>query len=89
MPPGLAREDWAIIRALSEVAGTTLPYDSLADVRTRLTMVAPHLARYDRVEPANFFAVGASLAARGKAEGGLPACPLEGYFGGMLKGRFF
>ena len=29
-PPGEAREDWAIIRALSEVLGKKLPYDSLA-----------------------------------------------------------
>ncbi len=31
-PPGEAREDWAIIRALSEVLGKKLPYDSLASV---------------------------------------------------------
>ena len=29
-PPGEAREDWAIIRALSDVLGKKLPYDSLA-----------------------------------------------------------
>ncbi|KYN21274.1 NADH-ubiquinone oxidoreductase 75 kDa subunit, mitochondrial [Trachymyrmex cornetzi] len=54
-PPGLARPDWKIIRALSELAGVTLPYDNLNDVRFRLEEVAPHLVRYGNVEPANFF----------------------------------
>jgi NADH dehydrogenase (ubiquinone) Fe-S protein 1 len=37
-----ARDDWAIIRALSEVVGAPLPYDSLDAVRQRLVDVAPH-----------------------------------------------
>ena len=32
-PPGEAREDWAIIRALSDVLGKKLPFDSLAALR--------------------------------------------------------
>ena len=32
-PPGEARENWAILRALSAVLGTTLPFDSLAELR--------------------------------------------------------
>lgn len=32
MPPGLAREDWEIIRALSEECGQTLPYDNVEEV---------------------------------------------------------
>jgi NADH-quinone oxidoreductase subunit G len=35
-PPGDAREDWAILRALSGVIGKTLPYDSLAALRAKL-----------------------------------------------------
>jgi NADH-quinone oxidoreductase subunit G len=35
-PPGEAREDWKIIRALSEYMGVKLPYDTLAQVRERL-----------------------------------------------------
>ena len=38
-PPGDAREDWAILRALSERLGKTLPYDSLDQVRARLVAV--------------------------------------------------
>src|SRR5713101_7133714 len=35
-PPGEAREDWAIIRALSDVLGKKLPYDSLGALRQAL-----------------------------------------------------
>jgi NADH dehydrogenase (ubiquinone) Fe-S protein 1 len=51
-PHGRAREDWKIVRALSEVCGAALPYDDLAGVRARLAEVAPHFARVDDVEPA-------------------------------------
>lgn len=44
-PVGEAREDWLIVRALSEVAGATLPYESYEDVLGRAQDVAPHLAR--------------------------------------------
>jgi NADH-quinone oxidoreductase, chain G len=49
--PGVAREDWQIIRALSEYLGETLPYDDLVSVRTRLGEVAPHFVRHDVIEP--------------------------------------
>lgn len=48
--PGDAREDWKIIRALSEVIGQALPYDSLAGVRGRLGEVAPHLVQQGAVQ---------------------------------------
>ncbi|XP_002742151.1 NADH-ubiquinone oxidoreductase 75 kDa subunit, mitochondrial-like [Saccoglossus kowalevskii] len=54
-PPGFARDDWKIIRALSEVLGYTLPYDELHEVRDRLTEVSPNLTRYGDVEDANYF----------------------------------
>ncbi|KAM3854453.1 NADH-ubiquinone oxidoreductase 75 kDa subunit, mitochondrial isoform 3-T4 [Vipera latastei] len=54
-PPGMAREDWKIIRALSELTGVTLPYDNLDQVRRRLEEVSPNLVRYDDVEEANYF----------------------------------
>uniref|UniRef100_A0A646QEL3 NADH-ubiquinone oxidoreductase 75 kDa subunit, mitochondrial n=1 Tax=Hemiscolopendra marginata TaxID=943146 RepID=A0A646QEL3_9MYRI len=52
--PGMAREDWKIIRALSEVLGKSLPYDTLNAVRQRLTEVSPNLTRYGDVEEANY-----------------------------------
>lgn len=43
-----------VLRALSEVLGTPLPYDSLDEVRTRLAELAPHLVKYDHIEPSGF-----------------------------------
>ncbi len=51
-PPGDAREDWAILRALSERLGARLPYDSLSGLRAALAAAHPHLAKYDVVTPA-------------------------------------
>jgi NADH-quinone oxidoreductase subunit G len=50
-PPGDAREDWAIIRALSEALGKRLPYDSLSALRQAMFRSAPHLMRLDQIEP--------------------------------------
>jgi NADH-quinone oxidoreductase subunit G len=49
-PPGEAREDWAIIRALSDVLGKKLPYDSLAALRQAVFKAVPHLIRLDQIE---------------------------------------
>ncbi|KAI4299621.1 hypothetical protein L6164_033060 [Bauhinia variegata] len=51
---GDARDDWKIIRALSEVAGLRLPYDSIGAIRSRLRTVAPNLVHMDEREPATF-----------------------------------
>src|ERR1700680_1386475 len=48
-PPGEAREDWAIIRALSDVLGKKLPYDSLAALRQAMFKAVPHLIRVDKM----------------------------------------
>jgi len=50
-PPGDAREDWAILRALSDVAGHRLPYDSLAQLRAALFQTHPHLQRIGAISP--------------------------------------
>jgi NADH-quinone oxidoreductase subunit G len=47
-PPGEAREDWAILRALSERLGKTLPYDALDQVRARLVAVNRSFAALDQ-----------------------------------------
>jgi len=52
-PPGDAREDWAILRALSDVLGAKLPYDSLPDLRRVLMQAHPHLGRIDQIAPAD------------------------------------
>ncbi|XP_026746330.1 NADH-ubiquinone oxidoreductase 75 kDa subunit, mitochondrial [Trichoplusia ni] len=61
-PPGRAREDWKIIRALSEVVGERLPYDSLDEVRDRLSQVSPALVSYGDVQDNNYFAQARALA---------------------------
>lgn len=53
-PPGLAREDWKILRALSEVVGHRLPYDNLDEIRSRLEDISPHLVRYGAIENSNY-----------------------------------
>jgi NADH-quinone oxidoreductase subunit G len=50
-PPGDAREDWAILRALSDVLGHRLPYDSLAQLRRVLFEAHPHLQHIDSIQP--------------------------------------
>jgi NADH-quinone oxidoreductase subunit G len=57
-PLGEAREDWKILRALSERLGRRLPYDSLEAVRRRLAEVAPSFRALGRVEAAPFEAFG-------------------------------
>jgi NADH-quinone oxidoreductase subunit G len=52
-PPGDAREDWAILRALSDVLGTRLPYDSLAALRQALFKAHPHFLRIGQIAPAD------------------------------------
>lgn len=47
---GDAREDWTIIRALSEILGKPLPYDSKKELRQRLADVAPHFSATDTVQ---------------------------------------
>jgi NADH-quinone oxidoreductase subunit G len=47
--PGEAKENWAILRALSAEMGATLPYDSMAALRTALVAEVPHLAQIDQV----------------------------------------
>jgi NADH-quinone oxidoreductase subunit G len=70
-PPGDAKEDWAILRALSAEVGRKLPYDSLSALRAAMYKEAPALARLDAVEPAGL-AGAEALAARGGALGAEP-----------------
>ncbi len=61
-PPGEAREDWAILRALSGALGRTLPYDSLAGLRTRMVQSYPSFAAIDAPPPAPWGSFGSSGA---------------------------
>ncbi|MCE6953385.1 NADH-quinone oxidoreductase subunit NuoG [Cereibacter sphaeroides] len=48
-PPGEAKENWAILRALSAEVGQTLPWDTMAGLRRKLVEAVPHLGRVDQV----------------------------------------
>ncbi len=56
-PPGEAKENWAILRALSAELDATLPYDSLAALRQALVAAHPHLGAIDEVAENSWQAV--------------------------------
>jgi NADH-quinone oxidoreductase subunit G len=70
-PLGEAREDWAILRALSSVLGAQLPFDSLAQLRRDLYAKHAHLARMDEIAPGDPADI-AKLAERSAATGKAP-----------------
>ena len=75
-PPGEAREDWAILRALSERVGKPLPYDTLDQVRSRLVAVNKVFAALDHQ------AVGAwgEFGAAGNVSDAPFASPIENFY---------
>ncbi|WMS42341.1 NADH-quinone oxidoreductase subunit NuoG [Acuticoccus sp. MNP-M23] len=66
--PGEAREDWAILRALSAELNRKLPFDSLAALNAAMVAVAPWLAQTDHVVPADPEAVRALAGRAGSLE---------------------
>jgi NADH-quinone oxidoreductase subunit G len=64
--PGEAKENWAILRALSSELGATLPYDSLAQLRRALVAAHPHLGDIDIVADNGWTPL--PTAAMGKAD---------------------
>jgi NADH-quinone oxidoreductase subunit G len=79
-PPGDAREDWAIIRALSDVVGKKLPYDSLSALRQAIFKATPHLMRIDRIETGHADAI-ETLAAKGGSVDKTPfKSPVEDFY---------
>ena len=75
-PPGDAREDWAILRALSEVLGKTLPYNNLGQVRARMVEIAPLLDQLEVVTPS----VWADFGQAGSLDGGPFASPITNFY---------
>ena len=57
--PGAAKENWAILRALSAELGAPLPYDTLAALREVLTKAVPHMADVDQLPENQWRAVAA------------------------------
>jgi NADH-quinone oxidoreductase subunit G len=50
-PVGEAREDWAIVRALSERLGRTLPFDTIEQLQAAMAKAHPSFARLDAIAP--------------------------------------
>jgi NADH dehydrogenase (ubiquinone) Fe-S protein 1 len=80
---GDAREDWKILRAVSEVSGAPLPYDNPKQLQARLAEVAPHFARKAVVE-APVWMNGQYVKAMGdgssKAAGGVLKSTIDNFF---------
>src|ERR1700754_1257770 len=73
-PPGEAREDWAIVRALSDVLGKKLPFDSLGALRQAIFKAGPLLMRVDQIEAGNSADLKALAAGKG---GKAPKAPFR------------
>jgi NADH-quinone oxidoreductase subunit G len=67
-PPGDAREDWAILRALSDHLGQRLPFDSLAELRALMFAEHPVLVQVDVVEMQGPEALKPLLATKGSVD---------------------
>jgi NADH-quinone oxidoreductase subunit G len=67
-PPGDAREDWAILRALSDILKHRLPYDSLRALRDTMYKAHPHLLRLGQITPADPADVGKLAALAGNTD---------------------
>ncbi|MFO0388427.1 MAG: NADH-quinone oxidoreductase subunit NuoG [Alphaproteobacteria bacterium] len=53
-PPGQAKEDWTILRALADVLKISLPYNTLTQLRARMAQVAPHMAHVGEIVTAKW-----------------------------------
>ncbi|MEO6015495.1 MAG: NADH-quinone oxidoreductase subunit NuoG [Devosia sp.] len=79
-PPGDAKEDWAIFRALSAVLGMPLPFNSLRALRAAIYAEFPHLAQIDQIVPAGIDGI-KELAGRAiKTEGAKLTSPIGDFY---------
>ncbi len=79
-PPGEAREDWAILRALSDVLGRRLPYDSLAQLRQALFQAHPHLQRTNQIAPGDRADITALCARGGTLDKAAFRCLIDDFY---------
>lgn len=75
-PPGEAKDDWAIIRALSETLGKPLPWISFDELRMAMRGAHPHLARIDDAEPASW----ADFGTPGAMDAAAFTTPIENFY---------
>ncbi len=79
-PPGEAREDWAILRALSDRIGKTLPYDDLFALRQAMIEAAPSLGRIDQIGGAEERFDVAAIGAAGNVGAAPFVSPVTDYY---------
>ncbi|KAB2941083.1 MAG: NADH-quinone oxidoreductase subunit NuoG [Hyphomicrobium sp.] len=79
-PPGEAKEDWAILRALSAKVGKTLPYDTLAALRAAMYKATPALARLNTLQPAPLDGVRALAKMTGTPGSEAFASPIKDFY---------
>ena len=75
-PPGEAREDWAVLRALSDALGRPLPYDSLPALRARMARTNPVFGVQDEVAAAEW----GGAAPAGRIDDAPFASPVANYY---------
>jgi NADH-quinone oxidoreductase subunit G len=78
-PKGEAKEDWAILRALSERLGGTLPYDGLDQLRAKLFAEHPTFGRIDYVPDTRAIADVSGLGAKGEVSDEPFASPIKSF----------
>jgi NADH-quinone oxidoreductase subunit G len=78
--PGEAREDWAILRALSDVLGHKLPFDSLSALRAHLYAAHPHFADQDEIAAGNASDIEALAKKAGKMNKSGFASPVKDFY---------
>ena len=74
--PGEAREDWKIVRALSEVLGKPLAFDTLGDVRARMENINPAFMVVDGIAPAEW----APFGTEGDPDKAPLTTPIDNYY---------
>ncbi len=79
-PPGDAKEDWAILRALSDVLGVKLPYDSLQQLRAAMAKDFPHTLRIGALGPVDAGAIGALAGKGGKVDSAPFAALIDDFY---------
>ncbi|MDW9373508.1 NADH-quinone oxidoreductase subunit NuoG [Sinorhizobium meliloti] len=78
--PGEAREDWAIIRALSDVLGRKLPFDSLGELRAKLYAAYPHFAAVDEIAAGSSDEIAALAQKAGAMAKSVFASPVKDFY---------
>ncbi len=78
--PAEAKEDWKIIRALSEAVGKTLPYNTIEELRNRLEVEIPSFKQVDAITPALWSANANPVVSRLKINDAGFTYPITNYY---------